>query len=99
MQNAGANFQFVYRRWNFWNNHAVAIGHEANITVAVSGVNWTAEGYSAPPFWTQLQKVTVPHHSELNCRRVQCPTNLKWTAEEYSAPLIWTQLQKGGVPH
>jgi hypothetical protein len=49
MQNAGDNFEFVYGRWNFWNYHAVATGHEADITVAVSGVNSTAEGYSVPP--------------------------------------------------
>jgi hypothetical protein len=63
MQNAGTNFQFVYGKWNFWNYHAVATGHEADITGAVYGVNTTAEGYSAPPIWTQLQKGTVPHQS------------------------------------
>ena len=50
MQNAGTNFQLVYRRWNFWNNHAVATGHGADITVAVPGVN-------------TLQKCTVSHQS------------------------------------
>jgi hypothetical protein len=59
MKNAGANFQFVYRRWNFWNNHAVATGHGADITVAVPGVNTTAEGYGALPFSFYMGTVLV----------------------------------------
>jgi len=58
MQNAGANFQLVFRRWNFWNNHAVATGHGTDITVAIPGVNTAAEGYSTPPVFFYM--VTVP---------------------------------------
>jgi hypothetical protein len=59
MQNAGANFQLVYKRWNFWNNHAVATGHGAYITVVVPGVNTAAEGYSAPPISFYMGTVLV----------------------------------------
>jgi hypothetical protein len=59
MQNAGANFQFVYRRWNFWNNHAVATGHGADITVAVPGMNTAAEGYNVPPIFFYMGTVLV----------------------------------------